>query len=444
MKKRLKKKRYVVKIGNSGFTLIELLAVVAILAVVASIVIYFSLRVVNDANEKSYATTINNIEDEANNYILENGDGNSWMPTDVEDNQYQCVTVQNLIDIGYFKSDVLKSKVDKNTYVDKDDYIYVERNKNNVITKSVLLVGDDVDTSYLNLCGRINTYVVTYDENGGSGAPDSQTKTKDVNLTLSSVKPTKSGFRFVSWNTKSDGSGTSYNPGDTYDKNLSITLYAQWGSNKVYITYDANLNKASLRVSNLPSIQEKIVGDDTELSSMIPVSINKSNGSQNSNYAFAGWNTKADGSGVYYTPGGKSNFFGDTDTYTGDDDITLYAQWHIFDAIGVTIFRISTSWGKFHCHDKEHDFHYHSAAFGVYCSKCEMSGKYYKSKVNSSFVGGSLACPCTPSYSKVFDDSGLQNSWSYNSKLSVYNGIYYGKSPLPLYSGTLPRECGEH
>lgn len=436
MKKRLKKKRYVVKIGNSGFTLIELLAVVAILAVVASIVIYFSLRVVNNANEKSYATTINNIEDEANNYILENGDGNSWMPTGVEDNQYQCVTVQNLIDIGYFKSDVLKSKVDKNTYVDKDDYIYVERNKNKVITKSVLLVGDDVDTSYLNLCGRINTYVVTYDANGGSGAPDSQTKTKDVNLTLSIVKPTKIDSRFVSWNTKPDGSGTSYNPGDTYDKNLSITLYAQWGSNKVYITYDANLNNNALRVSNLPSVQEKIVGTDAQLSSKVPKVSN------NGDYAFAGWNTKADGSGKYYTPGGKTKFFGDTDKYTGDDDITLYAQWHIFDAIGVTIFRAS-SWGEFNCWDKTHTYHpVHSSAFGVYCSKCQMSGKYYKQNINSSY--DSLACPCTPAYSVVFDDRGIQNSWSYNSKLINYGGTYYGNSSMPIYRGTLPLECHEH
>lgn len=257
MKKRLKKKRYVVKIGNSGFTLIELLAVVAILAVVASIVIYFSLRVVNDANEKSYATTINNIENEANNYILENGDGNSWMPTDVEDNQYQCVTVQNLIDIGYFKSDVLKSKVDKNTYVDKDDYIYVERNKNKVITKSVLLVGDDVDTSYLNRCKSIpvvTKYTITYAANGGykynqadaeyctyegtdtSGEMSNTVCVYGEDCTLNKVKFERNCHEFLGWSTNPEATVAEYKDGATFAYNTegNITLYAVWKNAHIF------------------------------------------------------------------------------------------------------------------------------------------------------------------------------------------------------------------
>lgn len=103
-----------------------------------------------------------------------------------------------------------------------------------------------------------NTYTITYDANGGSNAPSSQTKTENVDLTLSTEKPTKSGHTFINWNTKKDGTGTSYNPGDTYKQNVSITLYAQYQKeldedNKTYtITFWMNdgTNKKEEKVIN--------------------------------------------------------------------------------------------------------------------------------------------------------------------------------------------------
>jgi hypothetical protein len=72
------------------------------------------------------------------------------------------------------------------------------------------------------------TYTVSYNANGGSGAPGSQTKTQNKNLTLSQTKPTRYGYTFQNWNTKSDGTGTRYNAGATYNANSGATLYAQW------------------------------------------------------------------------------------------------------------------------------------------------------------------------------------------------------------------------
>lgn len=52
------------------------------------------------------------------------------------------------------------------------------------------------------------------------------------------------GHTFLSWNTKPDGSGTTYNIGDKIEnlvpKGGSITLYAQWERNTYTITYDLN------------------------------------------------------------------------------------------------------------------------------------------------------------------------------------------------------------
>ncbi|MBQ6117840.1 MAG: InlB B-repeat-containing protein [Clostridia bacterium] len=71
-------------------------------------------------------------------------------------------------------------------------------------------------------------YTVTYDANGGTGAPGQQIKTHNVDLTLSSTKPTRKQYNFTGWNTKADGKGTAYSPGGLYTKNENVILYAQW------------------------------------------------------------------------------------------------------------------------------------------------------------------------------------------------------------------------
>jgi len=73
-------------------------------------------------------------------------------------------------------------------------------------------------------------YTVTYNANGGTGGPTTQTKVYNSNLTLTTSKPTRSGYAFVKWNTKSDGTGTSYNSGATYSTNANVTLYAIWAA----------------------------------------------------------------------------------------------------------------------------------------------------------------------------------------------------------------------
>ena len=72
------------------------------------------------------------------------------------------------------------------------------------------------------------TYPVVFLANGGTGAPSKQYKKKGSALTLSSVKPFMKSMTFVCWNTKPDGTGTSYQPGAKYSQNTALTLYAQW------------------------------------------------------------------------------------------------------------------------------------------------------------------------------------------------------------------------
>jgi Listeria/Bacterioides repeat/Listeria/Bacterioides repeat/Listeria/Bacterioides repeat len=156
-----------------------------------------------------------------------------------------------------------------------------------------------------------STYTISYNANGGSGAPGSQTKTHGTDLKLSSTKPTRSGYTFVNWNTKSDGSGTNYASGATYNTNANITLYAIWKTNssggdtttKYTVSYNANGG------SGTPSNQTKPQGTNLVLSSTKPT---------RSGYTFVNWNTKGDGTGKSYAPGA---------TYSTDANLTLYAIW---------------------------------------------------------------------------------------------------------------------
>lgn len=72
------------------------------------------------------------------------------------------------------------------------------------------------------------TYTVTYDANGGTGAPPSQTKRQDINLTLSASKPTRTYYTFKGWGTSASSTTVAYAAGATYKANASITLYAIW------------------------------------------------------------------------------------------------------------------------------------------------------------------------------------------------------------------------
>lgn len=71
------------------------------------------------------------------------------------------------------------------------------------------------------------SWTVSYDANGGSGAPSPQTKWAGDTLTLSKTVPTRANYGFLGWATSSGGAA-SYQPGDTYATDAALALYAVW------------------------------------------------------------------------------------------------------------------------------------------------------------------------------------------------------------------------
>lgn len=148
------------------------------------------------------------------------------------------------------------------------------------------------------------SYTITYNANGGTGAPGNQTKWYGTNLTLSSTKPSRTGYTFSKWNTNSGGTGTSYNSGATYSGNANLTLYAIWKANTYTVTYNANGGTGA------PAAQTKTYGTTLKLSTTKPT---------RTNYNFKGWSTSASGS-VVYAAGAN---------YTNNSAVTLYAVWEL-------------------------------------------------------------------------------------------------------------------
>lgn len=151
--------------------------------------------------------------------------------------------------------------------------------------------------------GAKTSYKISYNANGGSGAPSQQTKWHGTNITLSSTKPSRTGYTFKGWATSSTGS-VVYAPGASYTANANVTLYAIWQAITYKVTYNANGGTGA------PGQQTKTYGVTLKLSATKPT---------RTNYNFKGWSKTSTGS-VAYSAGAN---------YTSNAAITLYAVWEL-------------------------------------------------------------------------------------------------------------------
>ena len=152
------------------------------------------------------------------------------------------------------------------------------------------------------------TYIVTYNSNGGTGTMESSTYTEGVSKKLTKNTFTKTGYTFSGWNTKEDGSGTSYKDEESVTISEKSTLYAQWKANTYIVKYDANEGTGTMSSSKYTYDKELVLTKNTFT---------------REGYIFDGWNTKEDGSGTDYKDGQSVKNLTDKN----NDTITLYAQW---------------------------------------------------------------------------------------------------------------------
>ena len=149
----------------------------------------------------------------------------------------------------------------------------------------------------------LTSYTVSYVANGGTGAPLAQVKFYDVNITLSTVKPTRTGYTFLGWSTSPTATTATYAAGATFSTNANTNLYAVWKAVTYAVTYNANGGTGA------PSATNKTHGTVLYLSRIIPT---------RSGYLFMGWGTSATTTTVSYSPGQE---------YSNNAALNLYAVW---------------------------------------------------------------------------------------------------------------------
>ena len=151
-----------------------------------------------------------------------------------------------------------------------------------------------------------NVYVVTYNANGGNGAPTATTQNYTYGSTALAITSvgtlSRTGYTFGGWNTLATGQGTNYSAGASYTPTASIILYAKWTAGTFTLTYNANGGTTN---------------SSTSITAGTAVTLSTTAGTR-AGYTLAGWNTAADGSGTSYAGATSQTFFANT---------TLYGLW---------------------------------------------------------------------------------------------------------------------
>lgn len=205
---------------------------------------------------------------------------------------------------------------------------------------------------------------ITTDVTGSTAATNCQ---YDTNVKLSKNTFARVGYNFKEWNTKPDGSGTSFKNEESLEKpnfvstdNGSFTLYAIWEPIRYNIAYDSNRGTSHKgdttnhdSAYKMPQTEEvrydqtvtlrqneyirkyyvSLKNAEPWLESKKSTNGNKNAGSKWVEYSFMGWKQgTALGSSPYYEVQDATGLFEDKKevknlTTTDNSTVTLYAAW---------------------------------------------------------------------------------------------------------------------
>ena len=205
-------------IRNKGITLIALVVTIIILLILAGISLYLlkNDELVNKASIAKEETQKSKLLEELKIKVLETNaecNGNATLQDflnklneDIE-NEYIISTeissvVGNIPNINNVSKIFLKYK---------GYWFEVDSNLNIVIEKKA---DENIDDEF-----------IIYNANGGENAPPNQSKDNNI---ISKNIPNRKNYVFKGWGNSENSNEILYKPGDRYDGNAPITLYAIW------------------------------------------------------------------------------------------------------------------------------------------------------------------------------------------------------------------------
>lgn len=175
-----------------------------------------------------------------------------------------------------------------------------------------------------------NSYTVRFSGNTATSgsSPADIAATYDATVTMPANPFAKKGYRFQEWNTKQDGTGTTYAAGQVVEKaNLtdvsggSVTLYAVWKPIKYTVRYDLDGGSGTRPWDQTPAYDQ--------LFNVRPAASGSDWGAHRTGYTFAGWRTVPSSDYSPQNPGTTYSANQQVKNLAENegDVVTLYAVW---------------------------------------------------------------------------------------------------------------------
>lgn len=157
----------------------------------------------------------------------------------------------------------------------------------------------------------VNQYTLTYNANGGSGAPKDETHNAGTLVSVSQSKPIWANHSFAYWTPDQTGSGTKYNSGSQIALTEDMTLYAQWLKD-VVVHFDTQGGTPIADIQIERSLNDRVLENYGGYNNVgIPTK---------EGHIFMGWVTEPDG----IEKAGNIKIGPKTPV---TDEITVYAKW---------------------------------------------------------------------------------------------------------------------
>lgn len=147
----------------------------------------------------------------------------------------------------------------------------------------------------------VHSFTLTYNANGGTGAPASQSAREGGSFTVSGVQPSKTGCDFIGWASSAYAVNAEYYSGSSIAASSDKTIYAVWAPKRYCVSFNANGGTCTAQ-----AVYVLFGSTYGELPS-----------ASRENYSFIGWYTAKEGGSIITS----------SSSLSVSSDHTLYAHW---------------------------------------------------------------------------------------------------------------------